>query len=341
MRVSRDAWILIGLILAAVCFALIAGPGQGPESDLSTSYSNAASGTKAVYTLLGDRLGYNVDRLEQPYNEMPPNAAVLIVVAPLEQIPITPEERSALDEWIQAGGKAIFISDSLESIPAHYGSTRQFGKGFVYAINSRSVISNKGARNYRNALKVVNIIAEHATPPQPSPEKGGGNLILFDEYHHGLGRSEFQTILIHTGRHVKLGAVVVAVALLALCYGRGRRFGAVRNLPSYQNRRPEFEFVESVARLYERSGAADLAADILVKSLRQSLCLKLGLSSDAPRHLIVQRLESEEQKDAATRVDRLLAYEQAGQRMSKAELLRVAQEIHSVEKELGLVRTNG
>ena len=331
MRVSRDALLLIGLIAVAVIFALTSGGGKS-ESDISTSYSNDASGVKAVYTLLGDRLGYSVDRLLVPYTDMPKAARVLVVVAPLESFPITQEERDALDKWIRAGGTAVFISDSLRSIPAHYGSNKEMSKGFVYAINSRRAITNKGARDYRNVMKVVNIIAEHAKP---------SNLVLFDEYHHGLGRSELQSIVLNTQRQVKIGAVVVGLALLVLCYGRGRRFGAVRNLPSYENRRPEFEFVESVARLYERAGAADVAAGILLNSLRHGLCLKLGLSSDAPSELIVQRLESEGHEDAAQSARRLLARPQAGQKMSKSELLHVAREIHSVEKELGLVGTNG
>lgn len=329
MRVSRDALLLVGLIVAAVIFALTSGADK-TESDISTSYSNDASGVKAVYTLLGDRLGYTVDRLLLPYTDLPNGARVLVVVAPL--VPITQDERDALDRWIRAGGAAVFISDSLKNIPAHYGSNKKLGRGFVYAINSRKAITNKGARDYRNVMKVVDIIAEHAKP---------GDLVLFDEYHHGLGRSELQSVLLNTQRQVKIGAVVVGLALLVLCYGRGRRFGAIRNLPSYEARRPEFEFVESVARLYERAGAADVAAGILLNSLRHSLCLKLGLSSDAPREMIVRRLESEGHGDAAQSAGRLLDRPQAGQKMSKSELLHVAREIHSVEKELGLVGTNG
>lgn len=332
MKVSRDALLLIGLIAVAVIFALTSGAGRKTESKISTSYSNDADGTKAVYTLLGDKLGYETERLLAPYTNLPEDAAVLVVVAPLPAFPISGEEREALDKWIRNGGTAVFISDSLDSIPARYGSDRQIGRGFVYAINSRKAITNKGARNYKNVLGLVSTIAEHAKPT---------DLVLFDEYHHGLGRSDLQSILLHTQRQVKTGAAIVGLALLVLCYSRGRRFGAVRSLPSYENRRPEFEFVESVARLYERAGAADVAAGILLNSLRQGLCLKLGLSSDAPRELIVQRLESEGQKDSAQKAGRLLVPTQAGQKMSKSELLHVAQEIHSIEKELGLVRTNG
>lgn len=359
MKPSRDAWFLICLfIVLAVLFALLMGPGPGAESDVSTSYSPGASGVKAFYTLLGDRLGYDVARLEVPYTEMPTKAAVLVVVAPLKAVPIVAQERDALESWIRAGGTAIFISDSLTNVPARFGSTRKLGKGFVYAINSRREVTNKGLRDYHNALRVLSIIAEHAepveaaagrTPPQPSPRWGGsggtsppqpggkGALILFDESHHGLGPSKTVALLIHTPRQVKLGFVVIALAVLALCYGRGRRFGAVRNLPASESLRPEFEFVESVARLYDRAGAADLAVEILVHSMRQGLCRKLGLSPDAPRSTIFAQLESESRQQTAQSVDRLLGYEQAGQRLSKSELLHVAREIHAVEKELGIV----
>jgi hypothetical protein len=329
MKPSRDAWFLIGLfIVLAVLFAVLMGPSPQGESDLSTSYSPGASGVKAFYTLLGDRLGYNVARLQAPYTEMPAGASVLVVVEPLDVVPIVGEERNALERWIRGGGTAIFIADSLKNVPARFGSTRKLGKGFVYAINSRRAVTNKGVRDYRNALGVVDIIAQRARPH---------DLVLFDEYHHGLGPSKTVALLIHTPRQVKLGVVVIALALLALGYGRGRRFGAVRSLPASESRRPEFEFVESVARLYDRAGATDLAAEILVRSMRQGLCRKLGLSPDAPRQTIARQLESEGREQTARTVDRLLEYEQAGQRLSKSELVHVAREIHSVEKELGIV----
>lgn len=332
MKVSRDGLLLLGLIVVLAVFALVSGAGRKDESDISTSYSNDASGVKAVYTLLGDRLGYRVDRLMVPYTQMPGQARVLVVVAPLEASPISKEEASALDGWIKAGGTAVFISDSLTNIPAHFGSNKPMGKGFVYAINNRRSITNKGARDYKNVLKVVSIIGRHA---------GRNDLVLFDEYHHGLGQSKLQSIVLHTQRQVKAGVLVVGFALLALCYGRGRRFGAVRNLPSHENRRPEFEYVESVARLYERAGAADVAESILLKSFRQELSVKLGLSPDAPSGLIVNRIESEGHADVAQKVRLLLARPEAGHKVRKSELLHVAREIHSVEKELGLGGING
>lgn len=331
MRVSRDAWVLIGLFVVMVMlFAIFARP-MAQTSDLSTSFSAAPNGVKAFYTLLGERLGYTVDRLESPYTELPDETSMLIVVGPVTSSPIAPAERVALEKWVRSGGTVVFISDSLKNVPARFGSTRRLGRGFVYAMNSRRIITNRGVHDYRNAMKVLDVVARHA------PRSGGG-LVLFDEYHHGLGRSKAQAILVHTQPQMKLGFVVIAVAVLVLCYGRGRRFGAVRGLPASESLRPEFEFVESVARLYERAGAADAAADILVRSLRQSLCLKLGMSSDAPSDMIARQLESEGHEQAASRVRWLLAHEQAGQKLSKSELVHVAREINALEKELGLGR---
>ncbi len=332
MKLSRDALVLIVLLGIAAALPLTQRSNRRADTGISTSYSNYDSGVKAVYTLLGDRLGYNVDRLLAPYTEMPGAARVLVVVAPVRSSPIEQEELQALDRWIEAGGTALFISDSLQGIPARYGATRAMGKGFIYAINDREVITNKGVKDYRNALKVVNIVAKHA---------GRDDLVLFDEYHHGLGRSKLGSVLLHTQRQVKTGAAVIAVALLALCYSKGRRFGAVRSLPSREYRRPESEYVESVARLYQKAGAADVAADILINSVKQRLCLKLGLAPDAPLETIARRLESEGHTGAAVAVRRLTPSAQAGQRISKSELMNIARETHLVEKELGLVGSNG
>lgn len=329
MKTSRDGWALAAafLVLVIIC-ALFIGPNQQPESKLSTSYNADKSGVKAFYTLLGERLGYKVGRLTTPYTEMPRAAAVLVVVSPQKDLPIVAEERDALEKWVRGGGTVIFISDSLRRVPARFGSTRKLGKGFVYAMSAGGIVTNKGVRDYRNAVKVLDIISQHASPR---------DLVLFDEYHHGFGGSSRDSLLAHVQRQVKLGVALGVFALLLLCYGRGRRFGAVRNLPSSERLRPEFEFVESVARLYERAGATDLAAEILVRSMRQGLCMKLGLSSDAASDTIVRQLDAEGREQTARQVERLLGYEQAGHSLSKSELLHVAREIHSVEKELGLV----
>jgi len=336
MRISRDAWVLIVVIVAAVIFLSLIGFAPEKESRVPTTYNPGRCGVKAFYTLVGDRLGYNVDRLFDPYTNLPREAAMLIVAAPLPTSPIEPEESVALDAWIRAGGTAVFVSDSLRGVPARFRATRRLGKGFVYAFDSLDAISNAGMRDYRSAIRMVDIISEHVSPSAVAERPNSKNLILFDEYHHGLGRSRKQALIAHLPRQVKIGALVVVAGIAVLCYGRGRRFGAVRNLPSWQTRRAGFEFVESVARLYERAGATELAADILAGSLLQELCARLGLAPDSAPADIVRRLESVGRIETAARLDRLLASAQAGQKIAKSELVHIARQIREIESEMGL-----
>lgn len=149
MKITRDGLtlIVIFIVLAVLC-ALTMGPGIQPASDISTTYNAEPNGAKAFYTL-SERLGYNVDRLKAPYTEMPSKAKALVVVEPLSEIPIVAEERNALENWVRAGGTVIFISDSLRNVPARFGSTRKLGNGFVYAMNSKKLITNKGVRDYK------------------------------------------------------------------------------------------------------------------------------------------------------------------------------------------------
>lgn len=333
MKLSRDALFLIvlfGLLVAVLSIFTSRTPKI--DSDISTTYSVGPRGVKAFYTLLGERLGYNVQRLYTPYNEMPADAKVLVVIQPLSATPIAPAEQSALQSWVSGGGVAIFITDSPQRrVPAIFARSRSLGRGAIYVFDSRKVITNEGMKDYRNAMRIISLISSHASP-NSSTKQGG--LILFDEYHHGLGRSKTAMLLIHVPFQIKLGVVVIAFALISFGYSKARRFGAVRSLPESQNLRPEFEFVESVARLYQRAGRPELAASILTTSMRQRLCRKLGLPADAPQTTIIQLVESHYTPQIASDIARLLDYEHAGRKISVSTLLSVAQQIRALEDSL-------
>ena len=341
MKISRDSWVLIVLfIVLLIGGVMLATPKRTSESKVSTTYNPDRMGVKAFYTLMSN-LGYTNDRLLQPYNKIPENTKVLVVVQPHisnESIfftekfrVISKKERNALKDWVRGGGVVMFFSDDLKGVPAAFGSTRELGKGMVYAFNSRKGITNWGLRNGKNAVKTLEIISKHA---------GKRDLVLFDEYHHGFKASESSMPM---GRQAKIALVMLAVAGLILCYARGRRFGAVRNLPVTDTLRPGFEFVESVGRLYQRADAADTAAEILCKSFKNNLCMKLGLSVDASGCEIMSRLESGTDEAIIKRVGEVIANcesSQAGQKPSESELLHIAREIQKLEQELRLGSVN-
>ncbi len=329
MRPSRDVWILILVfVVLVVAGYFVAAPDERETSDVSSSYSADPKGVKAFYTLLGERLGYKVERLIRPWTDIPRKADVLIVVEPLEVVPIGPHEVWSLEKWIKDGGTAIFVLDNPALVPTQFHRTKKLGKGEVYAFSSRSVITNEGLRGDTSSLAVLNAVADHAKP---------GDVVVFDEYHHAT--MESQSIFAMMSRKVKVALVIMLAAGLILCHTRARRFGAVRRLPSPESIRPGYEFVESVARLYQRAHAADLAADILCKSFRRELCQKLGLAADADRDAIVRRLGPGTQDSVKERVNDLLRGcdgLSAGQRLSESELVTVASEVRSLEQELGL-----
>ena len=329
MKLNRDGLILILLFIVLLVGAyFVARPGPAQEIVVSTTYNADPLGVKAFYTLLGERLGYNVGRLLRPYVQIPDDTSVLIVVEPLEEFPIGIEEQSALTQWIRGGGTVVFVAEEAENTPSEFRSTRSLGNGAVYSFDSNKIITNAGVRDHRNAVKMVQIIARHA---------GEQGLVLFDEYHHGMSESE--SIFALMSRRVKIALAIFLAAGLVLCHTRGRRFGAVRKLPQAETIRPGSEFIESIGALYRRADAADLAVDILCKSFRRSLCRKLGLSPDSAAQTIVSGLESSHGSDAARRVESLLSRCDAllaGQRVTQSELVDVAGHINQIEQELGL-----
>ncbi|MGI6294906.1 MAG: DUF4350 domain-containing protein [Armatimonadota bacterium] len=329
MRPSKDAWFLIGVfVMLVVLMALFSTRQPRSTSTVSTSYSTNEYGVKAFYTLLGERLGYNVARLHDPYNQLPADSKVLLVIQPLDEHPIAPEETAALQRWVNDGGVVVFLASSTKQLPAGFKTNRSIGKGQVYVRLTKDLLTNKSLADYRRALPVLDLISAHARP------NTANDLILFDEYHHGLQRSKPIAFIGFFPQQIRIAAVIIAVALIALGYGQARRFGAVRGLPESNSRRPEFEYVESVARLYERAGASDLAADILLQSFRQRLCRSFGLNSDSDSRAIVERLQNRLDKQTATSIKRLLDSDKSGTELTQPELLSMARQIHALETKL-------
>lgn len=330
MRVSRDFLVLAFLFVVLVAGAvLVASPSPHEESKISTTYNADPEGVKAFYTLLSQRMGRDVGRLTLPYTKIPRSASVLFVVEPVLTSPIDEDETAALSKWVRGGGTVVFLVNDLIAVPKPFTRTRSLGRGMIYALSSRRPITNRGMRDYRNALKMLDII------DKASRRRG---TVLFDEYHHGISDDSSQGLLAQMSRPVKVSILMLAVAGLVLCHTRGRRFGAVRPLESSLERRPGFEFVEAMARLYQRAGASGLAADILLDTFRHKLAARAGVSPDAGVDDILRGLGPGHGGDTAQALRRLLDRSQAGQKLSESELVTIAGEIRRLEEELGLAR---
>lgn len=332
MKGSRDtivlAVLLVGLVLGLHYFTR---PKEAEEDTSPSSYNADPSGTKAFYTLLGDGLGYSTERLTAPYEKLPADARVLIVVEPDWETDrsLGPEmdekERLAVAAWVRKGGVLILASKSLADVPREFRRSGSVGGGRVYAFGSAKSFTNRGMRDPRNAVDMAALVSRHASK---------NDLVLFDEYHHGY--TESRPFLAMITRPVRMSLVVFVIAGLLAAYSRGRRFGAVRSEPEAESIRPGSEFVEAVGRLYRRSGATDVAMDIMRDSFLPRLYRKIGVTPDSHPDHVAARANAVCGEDCAAAVMRLLRARPAGHKPSEQELLHAARDIQQLEKELGL-----
>ena len=80
MRSSGDKWVLAFVFLVLLVGGyFVTRHGRAVESEISSTHNADPKGTKAMYTLLGERLGFKVDRLLRSYDELPKDASVLVV----------------------------------------------------------------------------------------------------------------------------------------------------------------------------------------------------------------------------------------------------------------------
>jgi hypothetical protein len=330
MKGSKDILLLAVMFLVlAVGLHYLAREKETKENKVSSSYNADPMGTKAFYTLLRDRLGYNADRLTTPFDRIPRDARVLIVVEPQDAGPFQPasNEGTSLLDWVERGGTLIYAGSEPIDRVFGIGLRGKTGKGQVCLVSSPKLLTNRGMRSYRNAVEMVALVAKHASKR---------DLILFDEYHHGFVQNK--TMLAMLSRPVRMSLIVFALAALAAAYSMGRRFGAVREAPVEDTLRPGSEFVEAVGRLYRNAGATDVAAEIMRDSFVPRLYRKIGIAEGAAPRQAMTRLTELLGEERASAAFSVLQPTAAGHKPSEHELLHIAREIQQLEKELGLER---
>ncbi len=91
--------------LLLITLSIMLGPAGATTSESPTTYGAGSGGAKAVYLLL-HAAGYPVKRWEQSPRDLPGDANATLILAEPEGAPTT-QERSALDQFIERGGRVI------------------------------------------------------------------------------------------------------------------------------------------------------------------------------------------------------------------------------------------
>ncbi len=126
MRLSRDAWLGLGLLLLLGLLTVAAALQQTPVIPyLSTSTS--PDGTLALKLWL-QQLGYqSVDATSVTY-QPPASANLIFILEPV--VDISEEEWSLLDQWVESGGSLVLAGDDASQVSlaaiGHYGFTKVF-----------------------------------------------------------------------------------------------------------------------------------------------------------------------------------------------------------------------
>jgi hypothetical protein len=316
----EDRKLAIGfalLMALASVLAIFAARAGGQGGALPSSYSAGNNGTKAAFLLLG-QMGYAPQRWTanpRKLADLPPHATLILadpipsdegdveavrqflrnggrVVATgvgfaqfVPRPPIRagtphfawkdypPHEPSALTRGIHAitlAPKFYFDSEKLDA-PFLDGDespvTRfSYGAGEVIWWSTADPMSNSGIRESDNAQLLLNSVGDPVRGP-----------VLWDEYFHQGGKTVVDSVLASPLRWGLLQAALIG-ALVCLTYSR--QFGPARQSVASSRLAP-MEFVETLAALYQKSGAAHIAVEIVYEQFRGALQRRFSVRTDA------------------------------------------------------------
>jgi len=112
MKLSRDAWLAIGLIMVLLLVTIAAAIQQTRQQILPaySSLSTRPDGTQALALWL-EQLNYSVNRDVSTTFQPPPETGLIFMLEPFPGV--TAEEWQTIDGWVEEGGILVLAGDSL------------------------------------------------------------------------------------------------------------------------------------------------------------------------------------------------------------------------------------
>jgi hypothetical protein len=191
------------------------------------------------------------------------------------------------------------------------------GKGQLLWWAGATPLTNAGIRQADNLDLFLNSVSSRGIKP--------ARVIYWDEYFHGA-RGSLWTYFDKTP--LIWGSVQIAVLAMALLFTFSRRSGPIA-IPAAASRLSPLEFVNTMAGLYQRAGAAPVAVGVTYRHLRLELAHRLGLPAATPDPALAQAAADRLGADAVGLDE---AFEKAAlaagsQKMSAREALALVQSL--------------
>lgn len=324
---DRKVAVVFGILLL-VAFAMIAYMTQTDNGSgtVPSSFSSGNSGTKAAYLLL-EQTGYSPRRWTgdpRKLVDLGPNATLILA----EPEPGEAAEMDAVRNFVRKGGRVVgtgptasmffpgarmrpgmphftwksykpnepsdltrgieeielatqfYFDEKSGDTPFSDGEERpivrfRYGAGEVIWWSSTDPMSNAAIREKDNAQLLLNSVGDPGRGP-----------VLWDEYFHEGSKTVVDSILASPLRWGLLQAGLIGIVV---CFTYSRRYGPVRDSVATSRLAP-MEFVETLAALYERSGASQISVEIVNSRFRNALHRRYSIALDAPPHITAKRI---------------------------------------------------
>lgn len=214
---------------------------------------------------------------------------------------------------------------------------KAMGRGHVIVLANSVAASNSSITQADNAILLYNVAAETL--------KTGRRTVAFDEYHHGVGfenrgRGGEAQEGVFAGAPKPVRFVILHLFALGalIIYVGNQRFGPLRTLrtPVY---RASTDYVGSMARLFRRANAGDIAIVTLYRRFVRDLRRQLDLTPDTPMAQLVAQTVRVYGVPEAPFIQFLTACEEIdnGQRIGETTMLQLARELDNYRRSFNLV----
>ncbi len=318
-RGDRKLLLIAGsiLILMLIVSAFFAG-GSTEKREIPTTYSSGSNGAKAAFLLLRSA-GYDLQRWEQPLDELPDGSGYILVLADPSGS-ATSEQKKKLAEFIGQGGVVIatgfysgfFLPQNGAEIEVFPGPVwkRALAQSPSRITRVAPQISMAPLANWDPNVFALPLYAENGkwrvvkysygkgevlwwaapTPLTNAGLKGSGDLEFFLACLGEPGSSHIlwdeyfhgyqRSVNSRTRTPVDWIFVQFAFLALAILVTHSRRSGPIC-VPVPESRLSPLEFVRTLGALYDRAGAAAVAIEINYQRFRFWLTRRLGIAGNA------------------------------------------------------------
>jgi len=326
---SEDRRIFIGFAVLMVCALLLVGyavRNDGGSGGIPSSYSAGNSGTKAAFLLL-EQMGYAPQRWsEDPrkLEELQPGATLILA----DPIPEEDREMEEVRKFVGRGGRAVMTGvsaaaffptlrpapgtphfqwksyrpaepsdltrgvDEISMAPtAYFDSARgetpfsdgsetpvgrfAYGAGEVIWWSTSDPMTNSAIREKDNAQLLLNSVGEPGHGP-----------VYWDEYFHQNGKTVVDSILMSP---LRWGLMQAALIGLVVIFTFSRHFGPQR-IGVAASRAAPMEYVETLASLYHKAGAAQIPVEVVYERFREGLQRRYSVRTDSTVEQVAQTI---------------------------------------------------